>query len=124
MLPVIAAEIHPAVKPIQTTIDVPDVFRANVSLVVRSIHNQPLYRLQCHSKEYAGYPDFNYSGDFECRLSLVNGKNVYSTLLTEDHEQSRDWESRGRFFSTSLRGPCAAIPEFGATRTFKLLGWI
>ncbi len=120
VLGVSAAETYPSVKPMQKVIDVPDVAKADVSLVIRSLDDQPLYKLQCHSRGYVGDPDFDYSGDFECRLSLVHGQNVYSTLLTEDAEQSRDWESRGRFFSGSLRGPCAAIPEFGASRAFKL----
>jgi hypothetical protein len=52
----------------------------------------------------------------------VGQNDKYSTLLTEDAKQSRDWESRGRFFASELRGPCAEIPEFGATRDFRLRG--
>jgi hypothetical protein len=48
--------------------------------------------------------------------------NTYSTLLTEDPHQSRDWESRGRFFAADLRGACAGIPQFGAIRSFRLRG--
>src|SRR5207245_11632673 len=83
----------------------------------------PVYRLQCHSAEYSGGDhDFAYSGDFECRLSSVGNRDRYSTLLTEDAHQSRDWESRGRFFAQNLRGSCASIPDFGAVRKFKLRG--
>jgi len=67
-------------------------------------------------------PDFDYSGDFECRLSSIPNRDTYSTLFTEDAHQSRDWESRGRFFAASIRGACARIPEFGTHRTFRLRG--
>ncbi|MGH9534864.1 MAG: hypothetical protein ACRD2E_08400 [Terriglobales bacterium] len=100
----------------------PDVAKADVSLGIRSTAGAPVYRLQCHSAGYTGDPDFDYSADFECRLSLIGRPNVYSTLLTEDANQSRDWESRGRFFAADLRGACADIPPFGATRSFKLSG--
>jgi hypothetical protein len=82
----------------------------------------PIYKLQCHSAGYTDDPDFDYSGDFECRLSSIGVHDKYSTLLTENVHQSRDWESRGRFFSTNLRNECANIPEFGAIRNFRFRG--
>lgn len=116
------AQSYPTVAPLQRTFIVPDVPNANVSLDIESLTRVPLYRLQCHSAGYTGDPDFDYSGDFECRLSLLRESNSYSTLLTEDTHQSRDWESRGRFFAADLKGACARIPQFGATRSFELRG--
>lgn len=116
------AHSFPVVKPLRRTFLVPDVAKANVALDIESLKGVPLYHLQCHSAGYTGDPNFDYSGDFECRLSLIGQPNTYSTLLTEDAHQSRDWESRGRFFAADLRGACARIPEFGATRSFKLRG--
>ncbi len=116
------AKSYPVVKPVQQTFDVPDVSKANVALNIRSIDDSPVYKLQCHSAGFTGDPDFDYSGDFECRLSSIGNQDAYSTLLTEDSEQSRDWESRGRFFAGDLRNPCANIPQFGATRSFELRG--
>jgi hypothetical protein len=113
---------YPTVRPLQRTFMVPDVSKANVSLDVKSMTGRALYHLQCHTAGYTGDPDFDYSGDFECRLSLIGQPNSYSTLLTEDADQGRDWESRGRFFATDLRGACAHIPQFGATRSFELRG--
>jgi hypothetical protein len=117
-----AGESFATVDPSEQILQVPDVTNADVSMLIRSTVAAPLYKLQCHSVGYTGDPDFDYSGDFECRLSSVGGHDTYSTLLTEDSRQSRDWESRGRFFSHSLQGPCAHVPQFGATRTFKLRG--
>ena len=108
--------------PVHRVFDVPDVSKASVSLDLKSTDGEPIYRIQCHSAGYTGDPGFDYSGDFECRLSMIGYDNTYSTLLTEDINQSRDWESRGRFFAADLRGKCAQIPEFGVTRSFQLRG--
>ena len=115
-----AAQQYPSVRAMRRTFDVPDVSKANVSLIIRSRRGSPLYHLQCHSADYTGDPNFNYSGDFECRLSPIPENYAYSTLFTEDINQSKDWESRARFFSADLRGVCARIPDFGAVRSFKL----
>jgi hypothetical protein len=116
------AQPYPVISSIQQTFDVPNASDANVSLNIKSVAGIALYQLQCHSAGYAGDPVFDYSGDFECRLSSIQSRDTYSTLLTEDAHQSRDWESRGRFFAADLRGVCSRIPEFGASRTFKLRG--
>jgi hypothetical protein len=116
------AESYPAVRPLRRTFSISDVSKANVSLDIETVGGAPVYHLQCHSAGYAGDPEFDYSGDFECRLSLTGQPNSYSTLLTEDARQSRDWESRGRFFAAQLGGSCAPIPEFGASRSFELRG--
>lgn len=118
----LGAQIYPVIRPLDATFTVPDVHAADVSLVIDSQDGSPVYRLQCHSAGYSRDPDFDYSGDFECRLSTVGDRDRYSTLLTEDPDQSRDWESRARFFASDLKGRCALIPEFGATRTFRLRG--
>jgi len=118
----LGSESYPAIRPLERTIVVSDVAKADVSLDIESTGGVHVYHMQCHAAGYTGDPDFDYSGDFECRLSLVGQGNTYSTLLTEDAHQSRDWESRGRFFAADVRGVCARIPEFGATRSFKLRG--
>lgn len=116
------AQTYPSVESLRRTFDVPTISLANVNLIIKSKRGISLYRLQCHSSGYAGDPEFDYSGDFECRLSLFGGRNTFSTLLTENPHQSRDWESRGRFFSADLKDPCASIPNFGAFRAFRLRG--
>ena len=118
-----AVESFVAISSSDQVFQVPDVTNADLSMLIKSVTDVPLYELRCHSAGYTGDPDFDYSGDFECRLLSVGRHETYSTLLTEDIHQSRDWESRGRFFSPGLRGPCARVPQFGATRTFRLRGF-
>jgi hypothetical protein len=111
---------YPDVQPFTRTVPVPDVPAANVVIDLKSVRGVPVYQLQCHAAAYKGDPGFDYSGDFECRLTLLGAPGKYSNLLTEDAHQSRDWESRGRFFSESLRGECGQIPNFGIIREFRL----
>ena len=117
-----AAQSYPTIKPLQRTFAVPDVGKANVVLDIQSPDGSPIYKLQCHSAGFTGDQNFDYSGDFECRLSSIGHRDTYSTLLTEDSDQSRDWESRGRFFAADLRTSCARVPQFGADRSFELRG--
>lgn len=112
---------YPLVKTQHWAIAIPNVQHANVHISIRSSQGKPLYSLECHG---AGHSDqsFDYSGDFECRLLPLDRVTRFSTLFTEDEKQSRDWESRARFFSRNLRGKCARVPEFGSRRTFRLRG--
>ena len=116
------AQSCPAPKPMERVFDVPDVSKADVSLNIGTKDGKNLYMLQCHSAGYNGDLNFEYSGDFECRLRLYHHQDTYSTLLTEDLHQSRDWESRGRFFAANLTGRCAHIPQYGTVRSFRLRG--
>jgi hypothetical protein len=118
---VAGASQFPAVKPMELTVAIRTTSKATRSWTIYSAKGVPLYLLQCHS----GYFDdvhFSYTGDFECRLGLADGLDTYSSLLTEDIHQQKDWESRGRFFAANLKEPCASIPQFGATRSFELRG--
>ena len=112
----------PIVQSAARTFDFANGQRADVSFDVNGPDGQILYRLECHNWTYDQDPGFDYSGDFECRLTPTYEKTKYSTLLTDDPEQSRDWESRGRFLVPELLGKCAAYPEYGRLRTFRLRG--
>jgi hypothetical protein len=71
---------------------------------------------------YEGDPSFDYSGDFECRLTPLYTTTRYSTLLTDNQQQTRDWESRARFLAPELTGRCGDFAEYGRVRTFRLRG--
>lgn len=112
----------PIVAPIEKTVYFPDGKAAEIKLTINSARGESTYILECHTFEYEGDPSFDYSGDFECRLTASREHNVYSTLLTDDPDQSRDWQSRGRFLAEELEGPCRNYPEFGQIRHFRLRG--
>jgi hypothetical protein len=115
---------YPTVRPSAAVFSVPNVDRADVEYLIRSDKDQPIYKLQCHHAGFRKDPDFDYSGDFECRLNSVGNADQFSTMLTEDVRQSRDWQSRGRFLAASLHAPCSQIAHFGAVRDFRLRGMI
>lgn len=97
--------------------------KAKVKTIIRDKGGRPLYMLECYSPATAPQdPDFDYSGDFECRLHSANKKDSYSTLLTELPNASRDWESRGRFLVPEIIDPCGQYKDLGRIRNFRLRG--
>lgn len=100
----------------------PDGEAAEIKLTIHSTEGEPVYLLECHTFSYEGDPSFDYSGDFECRLTSGRDPSAYSTLLTDVPDQSRDWQSRGRFLAEELEGSCRNYPEFGQIRHFRLRG--
>lgn len=94
-----------------------------IQMKINSTDGTPLYLLECYLNAYDHEdPNFDYSGDFECRLSSLYSKEKYSTLLTEEKHPTRDWQSRGRFLLEELQGKCSEYPEYGRLRHFKLRG--
>src|SRR5207253_255266 len=74
----------PAVEPLEKTFHFPDARGAQATVMIRGTDGRDLYKLECHTWRYEGDPDFDYSGDFECRLTSLYSKESYSTLLTDD----------------------------------------
>jgi hypothetical protein len=109
----------PAIAPYSQEFSFPDGKSANASVIIKDTNGHPLYRLECHTFTYSD-PDFDYSGDFECRLVSLYSKEPWSTLLTDDPQQTRDWQSRGRFLAAELEGTCGKYPEYGTVRHFRL----
>lgn len=122
-LMIIAATWTP-VQPAARTMHVADASSARFMLPIRSTDGRVLYTLACFGqRSQPKSNDFIYDGDFECRLTTADStKSRYSTLLAEDVNASRDWQSRARFFGSELEGMCGDIPEFGRNRDFLLRG--
>ena len=114
----------PVVIPFTQTARISDSASAHAVFMISGRSARPLYKLACYgSRAQPSGNDFEYDGDFECRLTAEDGQNSrYSTLLTEDPDQSRDWQSRARFFGSELVGDCGQIPEFGRVRDFSVRG--
>jgi hypothetical protein len=112
----------PAIQPLKKVYRFSKADAAYLDLDIMGLEGEALYRLQCRTRENDDVVDFDFSGDFECRLTSTYSTDPYSNLLTENPDQSRDWESRARFFSEELQGDCAHYPEYGRVRTFRLRG--
>lgn len=110
------------VRPMRIAATIPDIRNSEVKADIISVDGNAAYSIECHSASYASDPYFDYSGEFECKLTELGKAGTYSTLFTENVDQSRDWESRARFFAQNLKGECATIPEFGRSRNFRLRG--
>lgn len=121
-----AQEISPEewqkIAPLKKIFPFPDMSNPSVDPVIPGVDGAPLHKLECRSGDTYEGREFESSGDFECRLNSASGKDASSTLLTYDPLQTRDFESRGRFFLSDLEGKCGAYPEWGAQRRFRLRG--
>jgi hypothetical protein len=100
---------------------------APVLLFIKNAAGVSIYRLVCHSGNYDGDTEYNFSGTFQCALFAVRGDKATSGNLlaanTKD-EQSTDWWNRGRMKAAELRGECLAYPEYSTVRHFKLRGML
>ena len=113
----------PAVRAAKTSFQFVDPDNTAMKMNIVSVTGASLYALECYLNAYDhDDPQFDYSGDFECRLSASSSKEVYSTLLTEEANPTRDWQGRGRFLQEDLVGKCGQYPEYGRTRHFRLRG--
>jgi hypothetical protein len=113
----------PLINPVKKTFHFIDHREMGAKLRIVSIDGTPLYLLECYLNAYdRDDPDFNYSGNFECRLTSLYSKERYSTLLTDQAKPTRDWQSRGRFLLEELTGKCAEYPDYGRVRHFRLRG--
>ena len=113
----------PLIAPLTKSIPFADASRAAVTISIVGTSGSPVYALSCYAPDaQPDGNDFLYDGDFECRLTEAQRHESLYTLLTENPNQTRDWESRARFFARELLEPCGRVPEFGRSRTFLLRG--
>ena len=97
-----------------------DAQHARADITLSSANGKALYLLRCQGREASVDHEFDFSGDFECRLKSLYSAEVYSTLLTDDPEQHHDWDRRGRFLAEEIVGPCGTVPDYGRVRIFRL----
>jgi hypothetical protein len=111
----------PSVTPLKESFHFKDAANAGAKISISGVNGKPLYIIECHTYHYQD-PDFDYSGDFECRLKSLYSLDAHSTLFSDVAKQTRDWESRARFLNQELVGKCANYPEYGSVRHFRLRG--
>jgi hypothetical protein len=119
-----SAQQWPRVEEVHKHFDFADVDSAGFDLELKESggEQRSLYLLKCHSGQYEGGSGFDYSGLLDCRLVSLYSKETVSSLLTETSQQIADWHDRGRFLASHLRKGCAAYPEWGQKRSFRLRG--
>ncbi len=122
--PVTHATQWPKVEEVHKSYIFSNVANAGFDLELRERNGErrAVYMLKCHSGVYEADSDFNYSGLIDCRLVSLYSKEAVSSLLSETAKQTSDWHDRGRFLATHLRKGCAAYPDWGQRRTFRLRG--
>lgn len=93
---------------------------AALTTTIYSPQGAALYTLECHSGEYEGDRQFDYSGLFHCRLRSKSSTDLLASLLFESSHPTSDWEGRARFLLGEVLGDCAKVPDWGAVRHFHL----
>lgn len=125
------ADRWPTIQPLHREHAFLHADRANTDLpflaFIKDTDGAPVYKFECHSGDYNGESEMNFSGYFQCALFAIKGDALTSTdLLAADtnNELSSDWWNRGRMLSRQLRGKCLAYPEYSTDRHFRLRGML
>ena len=119
----------PAIKPVKKSIHFLDHQKMGTKLNIVGLDETPVYLLECYLNAYNHKDnDFDYTGDFECRLtSLYDDHQAHRTLLSAERPQTRDWQSRGVFYIDEIEpkyveGIPIKYPGYGRARSFRLRG--
>ena len=111
--------IWPDIVPLEASVYFADASKASSQFKILDPKGKPLYILDCRNWRMASGSDFDYSGDFECRLTSTYTRDPTNTLLSEP-QHTKSWESRGRVLGNELVDKCANYPEYGRVRHFRL----
>ena len=118
----VAGSSWPPIAPASVSVFFASGTDANLELqILSSANGSSLYVLECHTFRFED-PDFNYSGDFECRLKTSRGNAGPLGTLLADRNSQREWDTRGRFLRDEVEGDCGRHPEYGVKRRFRLRG--
>jgi hypothetical protein len=113
----------PSIEPVSKSFNVDfKEEKVVIDLPVYDVDEKPTYHFACRGvkESYLDKLNQNWVGPLMCTLALGNIASEVS-LLSED--DSAAWFSRGQFSRKDLTGKCAAYPQFGAHRTFRLRGF-
>ena len=73
-------ETWPAIVPLHQSYRFSDANHAVIDLKLLGTDQRALYRLECHNYSYESDPAFDYSGDFECKLTSLYVHDSFRTL--------------------------------------------
>jgi hypothetical protein len=119
----------PKVQPLERAFHLSDGTKRGEHLTIFGEDKKPLYLLQCYiNAQDVTDKDFDWGGDFECRLTpLPVDKYAHKNLLT-DERSTRDWDTRAVFqipeelMLIKVEGVPIQYPGRGKARLFKLRG--
>jgi hypothetical protein len=118
-----AEEHWPQVNTMHKVYHFNDADTQGFSVTLDGKHHHALYTLDCYGGDAnTNNSEFTYSGLLACRLESLYAVDTVSTLFSETSTQIADWHNRGRFLTEHLRPGCAAYPDWGNRRTFRLRG--
>lgn len=128
-IPQRAAAVWPEMRPFEAVKEIDlQSSTTDVIFLLPSANKQPTYALICHAGDERTDEalDLVSTGGLLCTLQIhQSGKlpNPASnrSLLLSDH--SSPIFSRGNFNPEDVVGPCAAYPEYGAVRRFRMRGF-
>jgi hypothetical protein len=121
-----ASPAWPPVAPVHQEFVFVDGPNARVDLPIEDPSGRVLYSIECRTwLSGEGQTEFDYSGDFECRLVATVPDSTRSSwnLLSDVAKPTRDWEHRGRFLYQQFVGECLSYPGWEPRREFVLRGF-
>ncbi len=114
MAEVSAPKSWPEIKPFKKIIKFIDHQKPSAKIEIHGKDGKPIYLLECYLNAYDfANDDFDYSGIFECRLTSIGKYEGYTTLLTEEKKQTRDWQSLDEDSPGGANSMCSALSAFG-----------
>lgn len=115
----------PIIKNSSISIDFSEQGPRSYNYLITDSNGVPVYLLESYLSAYDfENPDYEYSGDFECRLTPLYEKTSGVNLLTYTQNQIRSWENRGRFLLNEMQNKKAENIGWGRRRSFRLRGMI
>jgi hypothetical protein len=121
-----AQRTWPRIQPVTATYAIDFERGFTLELPLRDGAGRIRYLLACRAGR-PGYMDTaptgdggNWTGDLMCTLNAGRTSTNELSLLSDDGDSA--WHSRGVFELHDLTGACAAYPEFGRHRSFRVRG--
>jgi hypothetical protein len=128
--PTFAAEAWPAIENVEASFDIDwRAPRIDVDLPIRNKQGAAVYRFICRGGADQAKVDalsegphgINYVSPLMCVLN--KGDQETEASLLGEAGDGGPWHTRGQFHHSELGGACAAYPQYGRVRTFRLRGF-
>jgi hypothetical protein len=115
------ASAWPRVVPQTGSAEIEQVPEHGVQWALRDANGRTAYELTCKTGDSGDGEDFDYSGFIHCRLDTP-GRKAWPPSLLMPADSTRTWQGRARFMLGDVVAACGQVPDYGATRSFRLRG--